>query len=112
MTSSSMARNCPLACWLDGNHVVRVEDEFLSSALVKVLIALGGIPKRNDGGVNRLGDLHLVVENRMHQLAMVAHDGGLTGGAGEGLGPTQTDADTQLANFGVLVDPARAACPV
>src|SRR5947209_17422082 len=104
MTSSSAAHNLPLACSLDGYQVVRVEDKFLCSTLVKILIAFGGIIKRNDGGVNRLGNLHLVVQDRIHQLAMVAHDRALSCGEGEGLGPAQTNADTELADFGMLVD--------
>src|SRR5947209_18724626 len=40
---------------------------------------------------------------------MVAHDRALTGGEGERLGPAQTNADAELANPGVLVDPARVA---
>src|SRR5947207_5477459 len=104
MASSSVAHNRLLAYRLDGDHIVRVEDEFLRSALVKVLIALGGILQRNDGRVNRLGDLHPVVEDRVHQLAMVAHNRALSGGEGEGLGPAQTNANTKLTYFGVLVD--------
>jgi hypothetical protein len=61
VASSSGTQHHPLVCRLDGDHIVRVEDEFLGSTLVKVLIALGGILKRNDGGVHRLGDLYLVM---------------------------------------------------
>ncbi len=88
---------------------MRTKDELFSSALVEIFVTLGSLFQGNDGGVDRLGDLHLIVQNGIHQLSVVAHDGTLTGGEGEGLGPTQTNADTQLANPGVLIDPARIA---
>src|SRR5205085_5909301 len=53
MASSSGTQHHPLVCRLDGDHIVRVEDEFLGSTLVKVPIALGGILQRNDGSVHR-----------------------------------------------------------
>src|SRR5947209_15990804 len=52
------------------------------------------------------------MKDRIHQLTMIAHNRGMTGNERERLGPTQTDADTQLANLGVLGDPARVACHV
>src|SRR5437764_1234936 len=109
VTSSPLARDRPLAHHSGGDHAMRVEDELLGSTLVEVHVALRGLLQRNDRGVDCLGDLHLVVQDRIHQLAMVAHDRALTGGEGEGLGPTQTNTNTKLANPGVLVDPARVA---
>ena len=87
MTSSPLARDRPLARRSDGDHAMRVEDELFGSTLVEVLVALRGRLQRNDRGVDRLGDLHLVVQDRIHQLAVVAHDRALAGGEGEGLGP-------------------------
>src|SRR5581483_10135205 len=104
MTSSPDSHHRPMACRLDGDQVVRVDDKFLCSAPVKILIASGGLIQGNDGGVNRSGDLYLVIQDRIHQLTMVAHDGTLSGGEGEGLGPAQTNADTKLTDFGLLVD--------
>src|SRR5256712_6952045 len=109
VTSSPLVCNRPLACYLGRGHAMRVEDELLGGSLVEVHVALRGLLQSNDCGVDRLGDLHLVVQDRIHQLAMVPHDRALTGGEGEGLGPAQTDADAELANLGVLVDPARVA---
>src|SRR5690242_1661478 len=82
---------------------MRIEHELLGCALVEVLVALRGILQRNDCGVDRLGNLYLVIEDRHHQLAMVAHNWALSRGEGVGLGPTQTYTDTQLTNLGILV---------
>src|SRR5687768_13066904 len=75
------------------HHAVRVEDEFLGSALVEVLVALGGVVQGDDGGIDGLGDLDLVVQDGHHKLAVVAHDRALAGGEGVGFGPAQADAD-------------------
>ena len=45
VASSSTAHNRSLAGSLDGDRVVRVEDEFFGSALVKVLRNLWGLPQ-------------------------------------------------------------------
>src|SRR6266702_5103674 len=80
VTSSPLARDRPLARRSsDGNHAMRVEDELFGSTLVEVHIALRGLLQSNDRSVDRLSDLHLVVQDRIHQLAMVAHDRALTG---------------------------------
>src|SRR5947209_12014582 len=112
MTSSSGTQHHSLVCRLDGDHVVRIEDEFLGSGLVKVLIALGCILQRNDGGVHRFGDLYLIMENCIHQLTMVAHNGALTCGKGEGLGPAQINANTKLTNLRLLVDASWSTCHI
>jgi hypothetical protein len=83
MTSSPPARDLPLTLRSDGDHAMRVEDELFGSALVEVYVALGSLFQGNDGGVDRLGDLHLIVQDRIHQLPVVAHDRALTGGKGE-----------------------------
>src|SRR5439155_1199774 len=109
MTSSPPARDLPLTLHLGGDHTMRTKDELFSSALVEINVALGSLFQGDDGGIDRFGDLHLIVQDRIHQLPVVEHDGALTSGKGEGLGPTQTDTDTQLANLGVLVNSARVA---
>src|SRR6266849_7587485 len=80
VTSSPLARDRPLARRSsDGDHAMRVEDELFGSTLVEVLVALRGLLQSNDRSVDRLSDLHLVVQDRIHQLAMVPHDRALTG---------------------------------
>src|SRR2546421_4642543 len=54
------------------DHVMRVNHKFLGRAFVKVLVALGRVLQRNHRYVYRLGDLNLVVQNRHHQIAVVA----------------------------------------
>ncbi len=39
-----------------------VKDEFPGSSFVKVLVTLRCLLQRNDGGVDRLGDLHLIID--------------------------------------------------
>src|SRR5436190_28162 len=51
---------------------MRTKDELFSSALVEIFVTLGSLFQGNDGSVDCLGDLHLVVKNRIHQLSMVA----------------------------------------
>ena len=60
-------------------------------------------------GVDRLGDLDLVVQDALHQLAVVLHDRALAGGEAVALGPAQADADAERADLGVGVDAARIA---
>src|SRR5579859_603113 len=106
IASSSVACKRSLVCGLNWDKVVRVEDKFLGGTLVKVLVAFGSVIKRNDCGIDRPGDLYPVVQDRVHQLAMVAHDRALSCREGEGLGPAQTNANTKLTDFGMLVDAA------
>src|SRR5437764_9293738 len=71
VTSSPLARDRPLAHHSsDGDHAMRVEDELFGSTLVEVLVALLGLLQSNDRSVDRLSDLHLVVQDRIHQLAL------------------------------------------
>ena len=53
---------------------MRMKHQLLSGALVEFLVALGSLFQGNDGGVDRPGARHLVVQDRIHQLAVVAHD--------------------------------------
>ena len=86
---------------------MRVKDKLSGRTLVKVPVTLRSILQRNDGSIDSLGDLHLVVEDSHHQLAMVAHHRALTGGESKGLGPAQTHTNAKLANLRVLIDSAR-----
>jgi len=52
---------------------VRVQDELLGRALIEVLVSLRGFVERDHGGVDRLGDLRLVVEDHLHQAVVVLH---------------------------------------
>src|SRR5437016_6228138 len=65
---------------LGRNQAMRVEDILSGRPLVKVPVTLRSILQRNDGSIDSLGDLHLVIEDSHHQLAMVAHHRALTGG--------------------------------
>ena len=61
------------------------------------------VVERDRRRVDRLGDLHPVVQDRHHQLAVVAHDRALAGGEGVRLGPAEADPDGQRAVLGRLV---------
>ena len=82
---------------------------FSRRALVEVLVALGRVVERDHGGVDGLGDLAAVVEDRLHQLAVVAHHRALAGGERVRLRPAEPDADRQAALLGGLVARARVA---
>src|SRR4029453_18545978 len=98
----------PPVPWL-GDHAVRVDDVLAGRALVELLVALGGLVERDHGGVDVLGDLHLVMQDRHHQLPVVLHHRALAGGEGVGLGPAEPDPDRQRPDLGRLVDRARGA---
>src|SRR5690349_6484760 len=89
------------------DHVMRVEDVLLGRAAVEVLVSLRRLVQRNDGGVHRLGYLYFVMENALHELAVVPHDGALARGEEMRFGPTQPDADTEIAGFRGFVHTAR-----
>jgi putative drug exporter of the RND superfamily len=50
----------------DLDEPVRVENELLGRSLVEVLVALRRLVQADHGGVDRLGDLRLVVEDHLH----------------------------------------------
>src|SRR5450759_4236817 len=55
----------PRPAWLSGgDHAVRVDDELAGGTLVEVPVPFGGLVDRDDGGVHRLGDVRLVVQDR------------------------------------------------
>ena len=75
---------------------------FLAAPLVEVLIALRRVVQSDHRDVDRLGDLDLVEQNRLHQRPVVAHHRALAGGEAATLGPAQPDADRQVAQLGRL----------
>src|SRR5437870_3192671 len=75
------------------DHPVRIKHEFLRRSLVEILVSLRRLIERDRGDVHRLGDLDLVVQDALHEGAVVAHDRALTGGELVALGPAQADAD-------------------
>src|SRR5215208_2365669 len=93
----------------DADHAVGVDDVLAGRALVEVLVALGGLVERDHGRIDVLGDLHLVVQDRHHQLTVVLHHRALAGLEGVRLGPAEPDPDRQRPDLGRLVDPARVA---
>ena len=88
----SVGSTCRSSC----DHAMRIKDKLFNSALVEFLVALGSLFQGNDAGVDRPGDLHLVVQDRIHQLAVVVHDRALTGKEGERLGPCDANIRTGL----------------
>src|SRR5215218_6974415 len=92
-----------------GDHAVGVDDVLAGRALVEVLVALGGLVERDHGRIHVLGDLHLVVQDGHHQLAVVLHHRALTGLERVRLGPAEPDPDRQRPDLGRLVDRARVA---
>src|SRR5215510_6696509 len=74
-------------------QAMRIKDEFLGRSLVEVFITPGSVIQFDDCGVDRLCDLHLVMQNRHHQLTMIAHHRALPGCESVGLRPTQADPD-------------------
>src|SRR5215813_5432639 len=60
---------------LSPDHAVRVEDEFLGGAFVKVLVALRRSIEWDDCDVDGLGDLYFVMEDRHHELPVIFHGG-------------------------------------
>src|SRR5947199_1659177 len=86
------------------NKAVRIHDELLSGALVEVLVAFWRLIERDRLDVYRLGDLDLVMQDALHELAVVFFHGALTGRKTVALGPAQSDADAQRAVLGVVID--------
>ena len=80
------------------DHSVRIKNELLRRALVEVPIAYGRVVERNDGRVDSLGDLNLVVQNGLHQLTIVPEHRALTRVERVRLCPAQSNADPQVAD--------------
>src|SRR6266545_601644 len=90
-----------------GGDPVGVEDELPCRPLIEVPVTLRSVLQGDDRGVDRVGDLGPVVEDHLHQQPVVPLDRTLPGGERVRLGPAQPDADPELSDLGVLVDPAR-----
>jgi hypothetical protein len=83
---------------------VRIQHESLGRALVKVFVGAGAASNRMTSTPTALGDVNLVVEDRLHKLPVVLHHRTLAGGKHVRLRPTQAGADAEPPDFGVLVD--------
>src|SRR6195256_745034 len=87
-------------------QAVWVQDELLARTLVEIAIPGGCLVEGDDGRVDRLRDLDLVVEDRLHEGAVVLHHRSLAGGEGVRLCPAQADADLERSDLRVLVHSA------
>src|SRR3954447_10515237 len=93
----------PLGPCSGGDQVVRVEDVLAGRALVELLVTARGVVERDDRGPHVLRDLHPVVQDRHHQLPVVAHHRALTGVEGVRLGPAEAEPDGQRPDLRRLV---------
>lgn len=73
---------------------MRINHEFLGSALIEVNITLWSIVQRYHSHVDRLGDMDFVVEDRLHELAIVFQDRRLSGLEGVAFGPAEPYSPT------------------
>src|SRR5262249_27586329 len=73
------------------DHVMGIEHEFFGRSLVEVPVAVGSVIERDDGNIYRLGNLDLVVQDRLHKLAMILHHRTLARREGVRFGPAQAD---------------------
>src|SRR5690625_2217718 len=86
---------------------VGVDDVLRRRALVELLVAARCVVQADDLGVDRLGDVDPVVEDRLHEAAVVLHHRRLAGDEGQRLGPAGAEVHRQRAALGGLVDAAR-----
>src|SRR5579883_932775 len=68
-------------------HTVGIEYKLASRPLVEILITLRRFLKWDDRSIDRFSDLHFVVEDRHHKLAVIAHDRALASCKRKRLGP-------------------------
>src|SRR5207244_2791175 len=94
---------------LVAEHPVRVEHVLRARSLIEGPVALWCLVERDHGGVHGLGDLAALVEDRVHQLAVVAHHRALAGSERVRLGPAEPDSDREAALLGRFVLGARVA---
>src|SRR5712671_5468123 len=90
-------------------QAVWVQNELLARTLVEIAIPGGCLVEGDDGRVDRFRDLDLVIEDRLHEGAVVLHHRGLPRGEGMGLRPAEADADLERPDLGVLVLSARVS---
>jgi hypothetical protein len=55
-------------------HPVRIDDVLTRGTLVEFAVGLRRLGQRDNGGVDRLGDMNFVMEDRPHQPDVVLHD--------------------------------------
>src|SRR2546421_12545642 len=91
------------------DHAVRIYHELLRGAVIEILVALGGLVERDRLHVHGFRDLDLVVEDALHEVAIVFLHGALAGGEAVALGPAQANADAEHADLGVGVHAAGVA---
>src|SRR3954451_6976832 len=85
------------------DHPVRVDHVLLRYSLEELLVAPRGVVQRDDGGVDRLRDLGLVVQDAHHQAAVVLQHRTLAGDEGVALGPAEAEPHLERALLRVLV---------
>src|SRR5215203_2431933 len=88
---------------------MRIDNVLLRSTVIEILVALWRLVERNDLSVDGLGDLNLVVKDRLHQVPVVLQNRALTGVERMGLRPTQSDADSEVTDLRIGIDAARIA---
>src|ERR1041385_2580248 len=91
------------------NHSVGIYDEFLGSAAVKIFVTAWSVVKFDHFDIHGFGYLYLVIQDRLHKLAIVFHDWTLAGREGVRSGPAQADADAQPSHLRILVHATRIA---
>ena len=86
---------------------MRIDDEFLCDTAIEIGITPRCLIKADHRRIHGFGDGDAVVENGHHQRTVVLHDGGLPGGERQGLGPTETKSQTEIAAAGGVILRAR-----
>ena len=82
---------------------MRVEDELAGDPGIEVRVTLRCVLQADDGRVDRVTDVHLVRQDRVHQSTVVLHHRALTGGERMRLRPAEAEPDRQRADLGRLV---------
>ena len=88
-------------------HAVGIEDEFLGGAFVEVRVALCCLIEWDDGGVDDLGDGKAVVQDSLHELAIVFEDGSLAGVEAVRFSPAEAEPYLEVTGLRGFVDAAR-----
>ena len=80
-----------------------IDDEFLRRAAIEVGVTLGRLVQRDHLDIDRIGDVDLAKQDRLHQRAMVLHYRALAGVEAVRLGPAKAEAHAQGALLGRFV---------
>mmetsp|Transcript_16757 Transcript_16757/g.43508 ORF Transcript_16757/g.43508 Transcript_16757/m.43508 type:complete len:321 (+) Transcript_16757:119-1081(+) len=94
---------------LSRDRAVGINHELLGNTLVEVRVALRRLVERDHRDIAPRLEVDLVVQDGVHQLAMVLHDRALASTKAERLGPAETDAGRNVTRLGSLVDSTRVA---